>query len=445
MNSRRELTWLGYFWTVNDWKVVQALLRTPHLDLHHICAEDLITLYEEPENTSIYEGKPYRNPHRHLVDNSGPLGWRVPQVRVDPTLNRWFLRWIVLRSSGEIIGSTSFHGAPNESGMIEIGLGIEELFRNRGFAKEAVLAMWRWALLDPQIKVLRYTVGVTNAPSIHVIESFGFHYQGEQIDDEDGPESIYEMSREEFLEKFGAESENQPMISRISLDVRVSANKYDLAGTVCDSVISKISEGLSATKTFHLALTGGSLGILICELLVARWNETAENYSGLHLWWGDERFVPEASEERNAHPVLMGLNDDSPIHVHQVLPSDSGVNVDVAATRYNADLFGIAMDLTLLGVGPDGHVASLFPGQWDENVDRNATAVHNSPKPPLERVSLTMSKINESKAVWFVVSGSDKHDAVRKMIARDADIPATYAFGKVETLLFADLAAFTSE
>ena len=184
---------------------METLLQTPRLELHHICAEDLIILFEDPENKSIYEGKPYSNPHRQLMDDKGPLAWRVPQVKKNPKINRWFVRWIVLRSTGAIIGSTSFHGAPDGQGMIEIGLGIQESFRNQGFAREALLGMWQWALEAPEVKVLRYTVGVENAPSIRVIESFGFHYQGEQIDEEDGPESIYEMSKDEFLEKFREE------------------------------------------------------------------------------------------------------------------------------------------------------------------------------------------------------------------------------------------------
>ena len=189
---------------MNEWQREQEVIRTPRLDLHHIRAEDLVILFEDPENPSIYEGKGYTNPHRQLIDDKGPLAWRVPQVKEDPKLNRWFVRWIVLRSTGEIIGSTSFHGAPDAAGMVEIGLGIQESFRNMGFAKEALLGMWQWALSDSKVKVLRYTVGVENAPSIRVIESFGFHYHGEQIDEEDGPESIYEMSRDEFLEKCGA-------------------------------------------------------------------------------------------------------------------------------------------------------------------------------------------------------------------------------------------------
>ncbi len=189
---------------MSDWLLEQEMIGTPRLELYHVCAQDLIILFEDPENQSIYEGKPYSNAHRQLMDDSGPLAWRVPQVKGNPKLNRWFVRWVVLKSTGEIIGSTSFHGAPDVQGMIEIGLGIHESFRNQGFAKEALVGMWCWALEDSQVKVLRYTVGVENAPSIRVIEAFGFHYQGEQIDEEDGPESIYEMSGEEFLEKFGS-------------------------------------------------------------------------------------------------------------------------------------------------------------------------------------------------------------------------------------------------
>lgn len=235
------------------------------------------------------------------------------------------------------------------------------------------------------------------------------------------------------------------MISPQAPDIKISANKSELAVIVADLVNSRIKYGLHANGTFHLALTGGSLGILISELLVSIWNKESETFAGLHLWWGDERFVPELSQERNARPVLMGLSDDSPIHVHQVLPSDSNVDVEVAAKRYSLDLFGIDVDLILLGVGPDGHVASLFPAQWNESEERSAIAVLDSPKPPQQRVSFSMSQINASESVWLIVSGLEKHDAVEKIIARDESVPATHVHGKVETLLFADLAVLASE
>lgn len=234
------------------------------------------------------------------------------------------------------------------------------------------------------------------------------------------------------------------MISPHAPDIRICASTSELATTVATLANTRIRQGLEGTGIFHLALTGGSLGILIAELLVSHWNEEPEKFAGLHLWWGDERFVPELSEERNARPVLMGLSEDSPIHVHQVLPSDANVDVEVSARRYNADLFGIDMDLTLLGLGSDGHVASLFPGQWDLNEERDAIPVIDSPKPPSQRVSFSMSKINSSHSIWFVVSGGEKRAAVARIIDRDASIPATHVHGKIETLLFADHAALAS-
>jgi RimJ/RimL family protein N-acetyltransferase len=133
----------------------------------------------------------------------GPLGWRVPQVKADPSTNKWFIRFIVLREINQVVGSISFHGVPDENGMMEIGLGIEEEFRNRGYAKEALIGMWRWVSTQPGVTTLRYTVSPTNLPSVKIIEGFGFTYLGQQMDDIDGPENIYEMSVEDFKKKWG--------------------------------------------------------------------------------------------------------------------------------------------------------------------------------------------------------------------------------------------------
>lgn len=228
------------------------------------------------------------------------------------------------------------------------------------------------------------------------------------------------------------------MISTSAPELRICANESAIVRNVIEQVNQKIIQQLKEENSFHLALTGGSLGLRISSELVATWNEDPEKYSGLHVWWGDERFVPEMSSERNALPVLTGLDQDSPIHVHQVLPSDSNVDLDVSARRYNADLFGIHMNLTILGLGPDGHVASLFPGKWEEAEERNAIAIHDSPKAPPLRVSFSMAQINSSESVWFVVSGDEKHEAVAKIIARDRSIPASYVHGRTQTLLFTD-------
>ena len=176
----------------------EPVISTQRLELHHISVDELISIYETPEAPWVYDGKDFTNPFRVLMDDSGPLAWRVPQVKVDPLLIKWFVRWIVLKSTREIIGSVSFHGAPNEVGMIEIGIGIEPIFQNQGFGFEALAGMWSWVCDQEGVKILRYTVSAKNTASIALINKFGFKHVGHQIDDEDGPEEIYELSVEEF-------------------------------------------------------------------------------------------------------------------------------------------------------------------------------------------------------------------------------------------------------
>mgnify|MGYP000437970932 FL=1 len=154
----------------------EALIETPRLELHHIPVAGLISLCEAKDDSLAIAGRDFSNPHKNLVINPGPLGWRVPQVKADPTTNKWFVRFIVLKENREVIGSISFHGVPDENGMMEIGLGIEEAFRGHGYAKEALLGMWRWVCGQPGVKTLRYTVSPTNIPSIAIIKGFGFNH-----------------------------------------------------------------------------------------------------------------------------------------------------------------------------------------------------------------------------------------------------------------------------
>ena len=175
------------------------LIQTQRLDLHLIPIPELIMLHEDPDNASLLSDRDFTNPHNELThEHSGPLRWRVPQVKADPSTNIWFIRWIVLRETKEVVGSISFHAPPNETGMIEIGFGVCEPCRNQGFGKEALLGMWKWVVDQPGVSTLRYTVSATNAPSMAIINSLGFTHVGQQIDEEDGPEEIFEMSVTDF-------------------------------------------------------------------------------------------------------------------------------------------------------------------------------------------------------------------------------------------------------
>jgi ribosomal-protein-alanine N-acetyltransferase len=182
--------------------VSEALIATPRLELHHVCVDDLLSLFESPEDVSIYKGQPYSNPHRVLMDESGPLRWRVPQVKLNPSVNKWFVRWMVEKTSQEIVGSISFHGPPDEAEMMEIGLGVHADFQRRGYATEALTGMWLWVINQPGVELLRYTVAPDNFASVALVKKFGFVCVGQQIDPEDGPEDIYELSANEFRRRF---------------------------------------------------------------------------------------------------------------------------------------------------------------------------------------------------------------------------------------------------
>jgi ribosomal-protein-alanine N-acetyltransferase len=169
------------------------------LDLHLIPISELLMLHEDPDNPSLLADREFTNPHQELSrEHSGPLAWRVPQVKADPTTNVWFIRWIVLRETSEVVGSISFHSPPDDLGMIEIGFGISRECRNNGFGTEALLGMWSWVVTEPGVKTLRYTVSATNQPSMAIISKFGFKHVGQQIDEQDGPEEIFEMSVTDF-------------------------------------------------------------------------------------------------------------------------------------------------------------------------------------------------------------------------------------------------------
>ena len=180
----------------------EPVIATARLDLHHISAADLVTLFETPNDPELFRDKPYMNPHRVLMDSSGPLRWRVPQVQANRLVNRWFVRWMVERSTGVIVGSLSFHGPPDEEGMVEIGLEVHGDFRRQGYGREALLGMWLWVVKQPGVKKLRYTVDPNNTASVALVQQFGFTNVGQQIDEEDGPEDIYEMSASDVSQRF---------------------------------------------------------------------------------------------------------------------------------------------------------------------------------------------------------------------------------------------------
>ncbi|WP_405216857.1 6-phosphogluconolactonase [Agrococcus sp. Ld7] len=192
-----------------------------------------------------------------------------------------------------------------------------------------------------------------------------------------------------------------------------------------------------------IAVTGGSVGIALLAGLADR----AIDWQRVRITWSDERYVVADSPDRNAVQAREALLDLVPIPAGNVreLPADDGTPLAEAAaagTELLRDLGGI--DLTLLGMGPDAHIASLFPGH--PGVHESGVAVigvTDSPKPPPSRLSFTVDAINASDRVWLVVAGADKAEAVALAHsgAPAAEAPAGVAQGRHETLMLLDAEA----
>lgn len=228
------------------------------------------------------------------------------------------------------------------------------------------------------------------------------------------------------------------------LDLTLYADQAELLREVTSELIEVIETGLRINGLFHLALTGGTLGSDLTRALVAHWNTHPEMYHGLHIWWSDERFVDRVSIEQNSLPALNSVTNKN-VTIHMLRASNEVENIDLAVEDYLVQLGENFMDLTILGLGPDGHIASLFPGA--AHIDRleKVIAITDSPKPPAVRATFTLSMINASTLVWIIAAGASKADAVTKIIEGDLSIPASYVRAADHTRLIVDTDAFFTE
>lgn len=234
--------------------------------------------------------------------------------------------------------------------------------------------------------------------------------------------------------------------------LEVYTDKADLIAGIDARFEQVVSQALVTQPLVHVVLTGGTVGIAMLEPIDP---EHLLDWSRIHLWWGDERFVASDSPDRNEGQAQRALIHRLPIpaqNIHRMPASDAGLSLDDAAAAYTAELAAFAnsgsvapaFDITLLGIGPDAHVASLFPGHPGvQDASAAAIAVRNSPKPPPERVSLSLETINASQRVWVVASGADKAEAVQAAFtATEAAVaPASAVEGTLETIFFTDEAA----
>ncbi|MFC5729845.1 MULTISPECIES: 6-phosphogluconolactonase [Nocardioides] len=236
--------------------------------------------------------------------------------------------------------------------------------------------------------------------------------------------------------------------------VEVHDSPDALASAVAGELLNRIADAQAAGSVPHVCLTGGSIAEKIHREVLRHAPGSGVDWGAVEIWFGDERFVSADSPDRNVGQARAAFLDELgvPAHrIHQAPPTDGAGSVDESARAYAADVDerlvsrGEEFLVMILGVGPDGHVASLFPGFEQLSVtDVSAVGVSGSPKPPPERVSLTYPALNRSGAVWFVVSGEGKADAVARALASDGtveDTPARGVRGRTETTWFLDTAA----
>lgn len=238
-----------------------------------------------------------------------------------------------------------------------------------------------------------------------------------------------------------------------------------LARATASRFLLTLLDAQSVTTPVHVAVTGGS--ILVDVLRAAGQDPLREavDWSAVHVWWGDERFVPDGHADRIDRDAIDVLFDRVPLpaeNLHTVPGPDRVADVEAAARSYTEELARFAapgaevpdIAVVLLGMGPDGHVASLFPGRPSLGVESlGALAETDSPKPPAERVSLTLPTLNSAQQVWLIVSGEAKADAVAAGLQRTslpadvggtgdgASVPAGLVRARGRTLWLVDVPA----
>lgn len=223
-------------------------------------------------------------------------------------------------------------------------------------------------------------------------------------------------------------------------EIRVFEDQATLVRAAAKKVLAVVLASLAKEPEVHIALTGGRVGTMTLEAL----SELTVNIdlARLHIWWIDDRFVSATSNDRNELQARKAWLDQSSVpseNIHPFPSSDDGTIESTA--RVFAQAFQARnpqFALVLLGMGEDGHVASLFPegkaiaeGEW-------VVIEGNSPKPPAERLSLSLNALNRASDVVFLVSGIEKAEAIRDVLSGSSRLPAARVQGKNSTTWLLD-------
>lgn len=240
----------------------------------------------------------------------------------------------------------------------------------------------------------------------------------------------------------------------MSTDVIVHPDAHVLAETVAARLLVRLVDAQAARGEATVVLTGGRVAGNVYRALAASPARHAVNWARVNLWWGDERFLPTGHPDRNATQAEESLETLplDPSRVHRMPASDGpdGADPGAAAARYANEL-AIAghpaglphFDVLLLGVGEDGHVASIFPEHPATYETRTVCAVRGAPKPPPVRITLTLPALRHAEQVWLVAAGPQKAGAINLALSGDrpAQVPAAGVHGVDRTLWLLDRSA----
>jgi 6-phosphogluconolactonase len=241
----------------------------------------------------------------------------------------------------------------------------------------------------------------------------------------------------------------------------VSRDAEALADSVAARLLTRLRECQAVRGAASVVLTGGGVGIAALAAVRRSPACATVDWRQVDVWWGDERFLPADDPERNerqAREALLDALDLDPARVHPMGAADgthvegaSEVTPESAAVRYAQQLADAApedhlvppFDVLLLGMGDEGHTASIFPESPAAHDERTVVGVHGCPKPPPLRVSLGFSALNAAREVWMVVAGADKAPMVALALSGPGrvQVPAAGVAGTAQTLWLLDEAA----
>jgi 6-phosphogluconolactonase len=241
-------------------------------------------------------------------------------------------------------------------------------------------------------------------------------------------------------------------------DVVVKPDADQLARAVASALVARLAAAQAVHGTASVVLTGGGIGTAVLRqvaALAAEPEHAVVDWTAVDVWWGDERWVPVDDPQRNelaAREALLDQVTVDPERQHPMPSSDAGFDEpEEAAAWYAGQLAAAAapgaalprFDVLLLGMGPEGHVASIFPESPGIEDGRPVFAVRECPKPPPTRISLGFSAITSAEEVWLLVSGAGKADAVARALSGAAprELPAAGARGVRATRWLLDAAA----